>query len=744
MKKRFTNKLRVFLISTCILLTGYIVVKACAGGDYEDGYNSNIAPETFVDSAYTPFFYSDLFYYSINYDDAHDVRFNEANVAEWHAFLGSEMKPETIDFLLTKVGYQTIKSTYSFYLGRNMLPDSIRKYSADFHLNSPKKKAFLQYLTLAKSCENFATDNQEDYWDRKPKPKKTSLDNINAVSIQKLMQQETEPFIKERYWFQLVRYNFFNDLPNCVPAFDNNKKDFENSVMYYRSMAYAAGAYYKQKNYSKANYYYSLVFAGNDALKTVAHYSFHPQEEKDWQQTLSLCTNNKERITLWQMLGVFYADEMRSMKEIYKIAPSDASIDLLLTRLINRIEMGDKATPKAILEDYNWCRQITDENKVGNPFLWNVSTGYLAYLNNDAVTAKKYYDAAGKKMPNTALAKSQLRLMQLLNQVASLKTITATDEMALLPEFQWLYNLTDSIAPSHLRFTNAQGVIKTALAKKYAAQGDLVKSECFVTHPEFYVSEKNVNDLKAFLSNEHQNAYDVLCWNFSAKKENDLWEYQAVLATFKDDLDQAITLMRKAGGNEDSTLSGNPFNGKIVDCHDCDHAQKQKVIYSKLSFLQKMKELKDNVVAQKDIYNNALLLANGYYNITHYGNARIFYEGAVLGSYQSTPYDIDSVFKPMLTNNALATKYYRLALQSATDDEQKAKCLYMIAKCERNDWYNKTFFNSRNNDPSYGNDSKVDFITWNAFSALRKYKNTQYYKDIIQECGYFKTAMEKP
>jgi len=743
MKRIHTKKWRVILTSAVLILGGYAIVKACAGGDWEDGDGSNMAPEAFVDSAYRPFFYSDMFYYDINYDNAHDQRFNETNVAEWQSFLGKEISRQTIQFLLITADYNTIKGTYNFYQGKGNVPDAMKPYASNLHSGSAKEKAFLQYLTIAKACESFATNGVRNSWEydeaKKPSP---PPDNINANMIETLMQQASEPFLKERYWFQLVRFNFFNSIPDCITAFESNKKNFSNSVMYYRTMAYAAGAYYKQKNYSKANYYYSLVFAGNDALKTVAHYSFHPQEEKDWQQTLALCANNKERITLWQMLGVFYQDEMRSMQEIYKLDAGSPTLDLLAMRKINELETGN-SKPQEINEAFAWYKKVTDENKESNPFLWNISTGYLAYMKNDFTTARQYFAAAEKKMPNTLLAKDQVRLMQLLNKVESLKTIAASDEQAILPDFEWLYGMTDSIAPHYFRYYAAAGSIKTSMAKKYAAQGDLVKSECFVTNTNFYIVPKNVEALKAYLTAANPSKFDLLCRKFSAKQIGDLWEYQAVQATFKDDLDNAITLMTKAGKNANKELLGNPFNGKIQDCHDCDHAQKQKVKYNKLSFLQKMKELKANVEAKNDVYNNALLLANGYYNITHFGNARYFYEGEVLGSGQSDPYAIDSVFKPMLTDNSLATKYYRLALQSATDDEQKAKCLYMISKCERNEWYNKTFFNDPKNNPEWGNNTNVDFITWNAFSALRKYKNTQYYRDVIQECGYFKTAMAK-
>lgn len=749
MMQTFTKKWQTALISVFILLMGYAGAKACGWFEDDESSYSNYAPETFVTDNYKPFFYSSYnFYYDIGFDDKHDSRFNDVNIAEWSGFLGEGFSKAALNLLLNKASLQLVQSAYGYYLNKNALADSLKPFAASFNKDNSKQKAFLKYLNLAKACEQFAVgeaydwgyDSKGDYY-RKEKPQSTI--QITPLVLANAIKEEPEPFIKQRYWFQLIRYHFFYNLPEAITVFENTKAQYDKNGMYYRTMAYAAGAYYKQKDYSKANYYYSLVFASNDKLKTVAHWSFHPQEESDWQQTLALCTNDKERITLWQMLGIFYGDEMRSMKEIYKLSPSDPSIDLLLTRLVNKLEEGENVQAKMIDEDFKWCQQTSKENKISNPFLWNMSTGYLAFMKGDFETAGQYYDIAAKKLPNKALAKNQLRLLQLLNKVASIKTITAKEEQHILPELQWLYEFTTETSKyEHFRYSNAQTALKEIISKKYAMQGDMVKSECFLTHSTFYVSDKNVNDLKVFLSKSNPSAFEQLCRKFSEKSLDDLWEYQSIQAAFKDDLDKAILCMGNAGKNAEVVLAGNPFNGNIQDCHDCDHARKQKIKYNKLSFLQKMKEMKDNINTGTDVYNNAILLANGYYNITHFGNARYFYEGVVLGSGHAEPDMIDSVFRRMLTDNSLSVKYYTVALQHAANDEQKAKSLYMLAKCERNDWYKKTIFDFTNTY-TYRDNHEIDFITWNSFKALKNYKNTQYYKDVINECGYFRTAMQR-
>ena len=91
----------------------------------------------------------------------------------------------------------------------------------------------------------------------------------------------------------------------------------------------------------------------------------------------------------------------------------------------------------------------------------------------------------------------------------------------------------------------------------------------------------------------------------------------------------------------------------------------------------------------------------------------------------------------MLTSNKMAVKYYQLALKSATNNEQKAKCLFMMAKCERNEWYNSTLYSNKENEYRY-DANQPDFIMWDSFKALKAYKNTKFYNEVINECGYFR------
>jgi hypothetical protein len=241
--------------------------------------------------------------------------------------------------------------------------------------------------------------------------------------------------------------------------------------------------------------------------------------------------------------------------------------------------------------------------------------------------------------------------------------------------------------------------------------------------------------MQNFLLKKDKTAYEQICEKLYAFKAEDIFEYQAIQQVFAHDLTAAMTLLVRAGDKAHYKLMGNPFNGKIHDCHDCDHAAYKGNAYTKMSLLQKMKAMQDMVNKGEDVYNNALLLGNAYYNITHYGNARLFYESAILGTGHYSPFAIDSAFKKMLTSMQWASAYYNKALAAATTNEQRARCTYLLAKCERNEWYNKYVYTK--SEYSYNSDM-LNLKAMTQFKALQQYKDTKLYGEVIAECGYFK------
>ncbi len=729
MKKIFSKKLAITLISS--LSVGAGIVLACAGDWEEEGASSNFTPEAFVDSSYKPFFYSnENFYYSIGHDTQHDTRFNESNVNDWATYLGSGTPRPELEYLLRTATEGSIDSVAGYTAGKlKTLPAGMQSFQL-FKKADKKTIAFLTYLSLAKKTEVFAVNNFEYEWDYDSK-KKNPYYNARPLN-NKLTQEFTQakdPFLKQRYWFQLERSYFFNDsAQKAISFFDNNEKAFPKNELYYRSMAYAAGACYKLKNYTKANYYYSKVYDGSNVLKTVAHYSFHPQEENDWKATLALCANNDEKATLWQMLGVFYGDQNRAIQEIYALNPRSEKLNLLLARGVNSEENN---AANSGLDDL--INHIAQAGNTSQPSMWHMAAGYLYMRSGNTQQAAASFAQAEKKLPKEKAVQEQLRILKLLNTVASTSRADSKLEKAILPDLEWLLNDQSKI---EVRKQAAINSIKAALALQYKNQQELVKAACFNNYKEFYEDEKNIEAMKSFLNKPNKTPYEALYAKQYPLTVNDLLEYQAIQLVYKENLSEAIAKLEAAALTD--VLPGNPFTGRLQDCHDCDHEAPQKIKYTKLALIKKMKDMEDKIKAGTDVYTNAMLLANAYYNITWYGNARAFYDSKVDGPF----YYSVNFFENAPSSMDLATKYYTLGLKAAKTDEQKAKCHFMLAKCERNKYYDEKIFSSKNSqDGDHG--SQPDFLAWNGFVSLKQYANTQFYKEAIRECGYFKTYTRK-
>jgi hypothetical protein len=130
------------------------------------------------------------------------------------------------------------------------------------------------------------------------------------------------------------------------------------------------------------------------------------------------------------------------------------------------------------------------------------------------------------------------------------------------------------------------------------------------------------------------------------------------------------------------------------------------------------------------MYYSALALGNAYYNLSFYGNSRVFYQSKLMYSWGNS---IDDFHSKFLNNSNRAKDNYRTALLCAQSDEQRAKCEYFIAKCDRNEFYNFGWVNN-----------EIDFLAWDGFKNLKsKYSNTKFYNDVIRECGYFRTYLSK-
>lgn len=751
------------IFSACTLLTAG-VVWACAGGDEEE--YSVFSPEYFVDKQYTPFFYDGVNdYYGTNgYGDTtgmydNNIRYNHQVMQDWDDYLQHRVATHELQQLLFTLSRTGLDSVCARYTGKlNALPAGYPDLSST-RASKKKMLAFLNYLVIARDCEAFAVRDVWYGWGE-DKPVIRVNTALEAV-LKNAFQQSEDAFIRQRLLFQMIRYYYFRDragvttvdgnmvktpvVPDSkiLTTFQQYDNTFPHNLVYYRTLGYVAGYYYLHGAYAMSNYLYSLGYNYSLEMKVPSKWSFHPQEEKDWQETLRMAKSKEEQITLWHMLGMEY-DPARAIQEIAAIDPKSEKMELLLSRLVNSRE----ATRDSAVPDLHIIDGIAQRNNNAKPYFWNLGAGYLHYMQKDYAAAAAFYAAAQKQIPATdRMLLAQYKLLTILLQVDRAGKIDGSTEAALAEPLAWLADLNDGKDTiRYLRFYNARAHVMEAIAAAYKKQGNLLKAICFsysgyTGDAGFYTDNKRIEALKQLLTKPDKTAFEKAMVRYYPLKIEDLYYHQGTMSVYQEKLDTAIELLKQAGDRSSFQLAGNPFNGRLNDCHDCDHEAPQKQKYTPLSFVQTLKKIKTELNAGTNVYANALLLGNAYYNITHYGNARLFYESSIIeGSYQAG--GLNEAFREILTSQATAEKYYLLALQNAANNEQKAKCTFLAAKCERNEMYNQADNISKSSSQDEYADKRPPAGKY--FELLKNnYSQTNYYKEALKECGYLDSYSNK-
>lgn len=762
MKKLFLSKL--FLVSSTVLLFVYGIIYACGGGDWSDGwqYNSNFTPEAFVDKSYSPLFLSGDVFYGIGFDDTHNSRFNDEITSDWQSFLKDKMNPEEVKaFLLDENRRIKVEELYFFFKTKNKNESSIG-FASKINLKDAKTQEFIRFLYLAQHIEDVSV--VEKSWSYDPVVYKTFSNFEIIEEIENKYNTTKDAFLKNRYWFQTIKAYFYSDdKQKAIEFFNKTANTVPKNTLYYRAVSYLAGIHYKQKEYAKSNYLYSQVFDKCQEMRVVAAYSFHPQGETDWDQSLAMAKTNQEKAALWAVRG-YYNDEQEAISKIFELDPSSPHLNFLLTRLINNqenkaeIDYKDKSVAenkklqKSKLEKatFDLVAKIAASNTTNEPYMWNIALGYLQILNGNYTQADAIFDAVKSKMPKTELASNQLRLLQFVNNLNKITVINSASEKTILKDLNWLYNELPKQNTENFRYNNALNWSKMYLSSLYKAQNNVIMAELFSQSNydytgrvnSFYDTEKNLLAMKGFFLQTDKTEMEKIAESIYGLKLKDISAFQAVKATFANKIPEAIVFLKETDSLQYSTFLGNPFNGNIKDCHDCEHLAYQKRKFTEIDFLNLLKEMQDKVAQNQDVYNNSLLLGNAFYNISHFGNARQFYEVSIVG-YGSSPTYFRDPIKRMIVDGSVSKMYYQKALAAATNKEQKAKCVYLLSKWERNDFYNERYY-FKNKDYYDFYSDKVNFLAWNGFKKLEKdYSDTKYYKEVLAECGYFNSYLNQ-
>ena len=731
-------------ITSCI-----VIIIACSDIDFT--YYSHFSPEVSdIDSSFEPMFISEDLFYNYSHFEYYSQRFNTNIIDEWSVYLEDRIPIKEIEyFLLDNNSTKEINELYANVQNSN----KSGILNSRFSVIDSKVKGFIQFLYLAKQIEAISLQ-QLGVWDIEQGMKKNFASPEIIAELENRYHIESDPFLKNRYWFQVAKAKYYSiDKSSIISFFDKTKETVKKNNLYYRALSYVAGAHYKQRNYTLSNYLYSIVYYNCKEMRSIAAYNFHPQEQSDFDSSLQLASNKNEKIALWTLYG-YYADELKAIREISKLDTKNEHIDFLLAHFINNEEkrLNSEAELKNAVEYKNVLKEnvnpeavllidsIARQENTSRPFLWYMGAGYFQILAGNYKLADLYLEKSSKLISNKPLAVNQIRLLQLVNNILRIDSITKQHEEKLVSELDWLYNKCPNDSIKSFRYNHTVSWSKNYLSSLYKSQGNYVFSEILSPSTNYYINQNNIDKMIEYFTKKDMSSWDSILIGQYEFTLSDLYDYVSIKNTYiyPENLDKAIYYMELSQHSND-TLDCDPFLGRIKDICECTEGNIPNIRFTKLDLLRRMKDLQLLIAKGERTYEHYLALGNAFYNITYFGNSREFYFNAIINNYGIY---IDPLYKSWLLNSSIANTYFNNALQVSINNEQKALCVYMMSKCERNTFYTERYYEDGFLRDSYNQDT--NYLAWNGFVKLKnEYSHTSFYKQVIKECGYFKSYISK-
>jgi hypothetical protein len=739
-------------------------IRACAFSDEPDtkGY-SVFSPEIIHQPDKIPFFLS---YHSYYGDDSYAIpattpTITGRNTAEWVAFFDQKIKPEDIEWLVYNSKTEELELIRRNFAGEKTKIDTFNKNTLSQIKSAKNSLDAVDYIILAKKTEKLFNPDY-DSWE--PLTYDSSSITKWIPVFKSKFSAAKNKFLRDRYGFQVTRaLCLTGQFDECIDFFDNSfKPTKESGSMYFRSLGFKARAFYKKQNYSQSNYLYSSLYEQDPCSKYSAFQSFHPLEEADWTASLSLAKSTREKEVLWHLFGI-YADPLRGMKEIYSLNPKSDLLPLLLVRSVNLAEQTSLNNPlhydnfyaaayqaRSALESeqeifktnmdsssqiplLEFINKVIREKKTGKLSPWQLSSAYLSLLNGSLQTSGEVLSSLSID-PKDTLVLGQAEILKGILDVKKTTIINSDREKLIYTHIQKIL----SFPQPELRKDNAVRYMLTLLSGAYSKKQDLLKTElCYPEGEKFYQSAVSIQHMIDFMNKKDLNGFEKYVVGQYPLKLADLYKEKAVALMYNYQFAEATREFEKSKESGSEELYGNPFTIHVTDCHDCDHIAQQKTKYSKYVFAKKMIELKakgDTAADAQERAQNYFLYANGLYNMTWYGNARFAHDSRIFTDDYYTLYEAKEgkqLRKSNFFNCNEAMTWYQKALSLSKDKEFRAKCTWMSAKCEHNIW-----LGSLDTD----GDLNKDFVAGKYFNQMKnEYADTRYYKEAINECGYFCT-----
>ncbi|MFD1258349.1 hypothetical protein ACFQ3S_16205 [Mucilaginibacter terrae] len=333
--KTWKKLLLCFVSITGLCLISAAIIIACSDEpDPYDYYTSFFNPNIQGEKDFGAFYFTD---YRFTYTDDEPVSEAAINAAEWANYLGQPVIAADVEKIMYHLDSAGKERAYHFFEQDPPAADSLASSKFLWALKDPAREGAKKYYQFAQRAELLGQSNY-NYWE--PAPLDTAgLKTLASEALQSATE-ESDPFLKLRYFYQAQRLNHYAaNFSEAKNIYDQHiAKTSSKSHIKGWALALKAGEERRLGDTTQAAYLFSKVFAEYPERRLQAYRNYH-YIGAPFDDVLKLARTPEEKANLYAIKGFANSEiETDNLNQVYSNAPSSFMVGVLLVREINKLE----------------------------------------------------------------------------------------------------------------------------------------------------------------------------------------------------------------------------------------------------------------------------------------------------------------------------------------------------------------------------------------------------------------------
>lgn len=330
--------MKKYILSLAVLSLFYTKTEACAWSDPDYEYFNLFTQSIIKDKSYLPFLHS---YSTRFYSDFKASQIPDENIYSWKKFFNNQLNYAEADYLVNKMSINDLNALKKGNPNNQLLI----KLGADFY---QKYHEGIDYLIEAKYLEPYMkinyVESAESFYYRENESDKnaTQLDyNKTIASLTSLYNAAKNPEIKQRYGFQLVRFNHYTrNYDAAAQAFKTYVEPIKlKGAPYIMALDQLAGAQRGLGMNSDANWNFFQVFKDSKSRKESAFVSMKLSDTASFNNILKRAGTNDDKNMAYFLLGYEdFNNPIPIMEKMFEIDPDSEILKVMAVRSINELE----------------------------------------------------------------------------------------------------------------------------------------------------------------------------------------------------------------------------------------------------------------------------------------------------------------------------------------------------------------------------------------------------------------------